>query len=755
MRVSHERGECRTRWASQRAHPRQRVARGPGIHVRVLAVAWIVASLIVPAAAPAPVRGADADPGHCVRSADPVARADELLDNRYLLDPFPIVRLPARLTWAEDPFHDSNWQFQFQTLRFTLDLLNAATATGTTAYSDRALFLLKDWMAKNPRSKPASRFAWNNHSTAWRAVVYACAAELTPMSDWLHDALVLHGRTLADPDFYVGHGNHALNQSIGLLEVGHVLGRDDWTALARDRINTLVKESVDSQGVTNEQAVGYQSYNYKQYRLAQRRLEELGLTPGDGFARVDLMPRFLAQATLPNHEAEMIGDTGGGTVGSVPDTWMEFVATEGASGPTPPLVAAYRAGYLFARSGWGTDRAFARRDVPVAPAGPGRAVPRTRRRHVAHGVLVGVAAARRSRQVHLHQGVVADVLHRAASPQRRDGRRRGFRFLACDEAPRPDHHVAPRRTCASRAGGSRASSTGGASRGPGSSTTSSSRIACCRAAATPTGSCGTSSSTRTSCSGRRPPGRAAIAATCSSPSSSASRGCASSAATTQPDPGLDLVPLPRQGGGARRPGGPQRLQRPVPHAHRPRGAAASRRGQRGSRLTPSGYRVTITIGGRSERVVAHGPDIYDLHDRWRLNRPGYTCGRPPERTAPAAPRSPIPCRKPNRSRIPTMTRGSSSRRRTRTTPRSSAAMTSRRARLLLGPDGRRRDAVRGRPVHDHGRDDGGQDPPAARTRSRSAPPSPGPRATSSSSASCRSCGSRPRCGGCRSGTGCG
>lgn len=308
----------------------------------------------------------------CHGNADFMARADGLLLNRYHFDPHPVVTLPTNLTWAEDPLGDANWRYQLHTLRFTLNLLRASAETGVAAYRDRALFLLRDWLADNPRSDPPSRYSWDNHSTAWRAVVYACATEYVGMTSWLHDALLLHGRTLADPSFYVKHGNHALNQSIGLLEAARVLGRDDWIALARDRINALVAESVDTQGVTNEQSVGYQAYNYNQYHLALDRFAALGLAPGADFARVDLMPGFMAEATLPNGDAEMIGDTGAGATPSIPGTWTEFVRSGGASGPTPPLVKAYRAGYLFARSGWGTTRAFADETFLSVRWGPGR-----------------------------------------------------------------------------------------------------------------------------------------------------------------------------------------------------------------------------------------------------------------------------------------------------------------------------------------------------------------------------------------------
>ena len=297
-------------------------------------------------------------PAYCAGTSDYLSRADGLMMNRYLLDPHPVVTLAADPTWSEDPLRDANWSFQFHALRYTLDLFQAWNATGSQAYLDRALFLLRDWYRDNPRSDPPSEWSWDDHSTAWRAVIYACAADLTPMTSWLEDALILHGSVLADPAFYVRHGNHALNQSIGLLEVGRVLGRSNWTSLAADRMNALILESVDVAGVTNEQSVDYQAYNYARYTIARDRLMAVGLNPGSGFDRVGLMPRFLAQATVPDGTFEMLGDTEASPLRAIPGTWAEFVASEGVSGPTPPLVKAYSAGYLFLRSGWGSAREF-------------------------------------------------------------------------------------------------------------------------------------------------------------------------------------------------------------------------------------------------------------------------------------------------------------------------------------------------------------------------------------------------------------
>jgi len=270
-----------------------------------------------------------------------------------------VVAFGLNPTWLEDPLHDRNWQFQHHTLWHVLSLFEAFAATGDPAYRGRAEFLLRDWIKDNPRLGAPSIWAWNDHSAALRAIVLACATPYFPQATWLPPALELHGTTLADEAFYVDHGNHALNQSIGLLEVAHVLGRSDWKRLAGNRIASLINESVDAQGVTNEQSVGYQVYNLTRYRLAESRLKAMGLTVPVTFGRLDLMPNFLAHATRPDGKYETIGDTDLDWAAPFAGTWAEFAATKGTRGPKPATLAVYRAGYLFARTGWGEKRPFA------------------------------------------------------------------------------------------------------------------------------------------------------------------------------------------------------------------------------------------------------------------------------------------------------------------------------------------------------------------------------------------------------------
>lgn len=356
---------------------------GPLARATVIALAWLLVVGVDVSGAASSVTVDGGTPSSawltalrpdCDVGGNVEAMADQLLRNHYTLGTEPVVRLPANPTWREDPFHDDNWLFNYHSLRFVLTLEAAWAATGDTRYLDRGLFLLRDWLHDNPRSAPRSPFSWNDHATAWRGMVLACTAEIVPMSTWLRQALQLHGWVLADPRFYVWHGNHALNQAIALLDIGCLLRRPGWTSLASSRIGTLVTESIDIQGVSNEQAIAYESYDYRRFKVAEERLRAcIGSVPV-AFDRVDRMPAFLGWATLPNGEYELIGDTQATPASAIPGTIAEFAATGGLSGPRPQGdFATFWAGYAFGRSGWGETRPFADETAFAIRYGRGRA----------------------------------------------------------------------------------------------------------------------------------------------------------------------------------------------------------------------------------------------------------------------------------------------------------------------------------------------------------------------------------------------
>ncbi|MFO7961345.1 MAG: S-layer homology domain-containing protein, partial [Nitriliruptoraceae bacterium] len=290
-------------------------------------------------------------------SAD-VARAQPLLEGRYEFLPHPPVTLGTDLTWAEDPLDDSNWQFQLHTLRWLWPLLGAWAQTGEQRYLDHAYDMARSWVKHNPLDDPPSRYSWDDHSTAWRAMVLGCLSMHGEVPPWLADAMATHARLLADPDFYVDTGNHALNQDTGLLTLACLADRWDARDLAAERIAGLATTSIDEQGVTDEQATEYQDYNYERYLAAWHLTEACGLPTPNWSPRLQRMPIVLAHMVQPDGRYVTLGDTDRRRAKfAFEHPAMRWMSTAGDSGEPPQeRFLTLDAGFTLARSGWGVDR---------------------------------------------------------------------------------------------------------------------------------------------------------------------------------------------------------------------------------------------------------------------------------------------------------------------------------------------------------------------------------------------------------------
>jgi hypothetical protein len=288
------------------------------------------------------------------------ADAAALMAGRIRLPPHRETTSPADPTWREDPLGDTNWVFNLHTLRWADVLRREGTRTGDRRMTDRHRALLADWVADNPRRGPATPAAWNDMSTGLRTIVLACAVGTYGPQRWLTDALDAHGAVLADPAFGLPAGNHALHVRIGLLVAGCVRDREAWKRTAEDRIAALLRRSVDAEGVTDEGSIGYQGSNFRWYGQARARLVACGRSPGAVFDRVERMPDLLAHATAPDGRYEQIGDMDDLRAIVIPSSpGALYAASRGRRGTRP--VDTYRAfarGYVFGRSGWGTDRPF-------------------------------------------------------------------------------------------------------------------------------------------------------------------------------------------------------------------------------------------------------------------------------------------------------------------------------------------------------------------------------------------------------------
>jgi hypothetical protein len=324
-----------------------------------------------------------------------VAVAKKLLQGYVTIPTFKQWRIPVtsagkvdlvRLTWAENPYKNNNWVFNMNTLRWLDPLRRAAqdpeaeiSADERDAMLDLYEDLIHDWVSNNPFSTPRSAYAWNDMAVGVRSIELVCAStvidENAPDNLWLKKAIQAHAKSLMDPKQYRVVGNHALHQNMGLLALGCHTDTAAWKDLAVTRGTTLLKRSVDSQGVSDEGSILYQELNHRWYSELKKRLEICGIVPDPHFGNLDLMPNMLAQATQPDGTVVAWGDTSAKQrARNVPGTVAEYAATLGKTGPKPttPLFSVFRRGYAYSRTGWFDTQGPNTQSLAAIRFGPGK-----------------------------------------------------------------------------------------------------------------------------------------------------------------------------------------------------------------------------------------------------------------------------------------------------------------------------------------------------------------------------------------------
>lgn len=280
-----------------------------------------------------------------------------LLARRLKMAPHPEWALPREPTWQEDPFSDRNWCFQYHSLRW-LEPLRRAAVKRDAAALEMWLHYMRDWVAKNPRRKPASDWAWVDMADGLRAQQLCLAAPLVwrranEHLPWIEAAIRDHAEHLADPR-NMGNANHALHQQESLFLCGRVLREEKYWQLASDRMGALLREQYDEQGMNAEGATAYHHNNFIWWERALRRFDVEQLSRPDGAERHLHAPEQIAHATRPDGTLVSIGDTDILRPSKVDSSFTDYVTTDGAQGEAPATaVAVYDAGYVFARSGWG------------------------------------------------------------------------------------------------------------------------------------------------------------------------------------------------------------------------------------------------------------------------------------------------------------------------------------------------------------------------------------------------------------------
>ncbi|MFC0675715.1 heparinase II/III domain-containing protein [Brachybacterium hainanense] len=293
------------------------------------------------------------------RTARDAALAQELRSGILTLPPHRAWRMPASITWRENPYREPNWVAQLHMLRW-LDPLRRRALAGDVELLDTWWDIAGSWIRSNPPGRGRATYSWADMVEAARALTLAFA--LPALEDHrpqhvptILDSLREHGEWLVDPR-HIRTGNHALQQHQGLLVIGAVLERPEWIELAVERSSAMLMTSYDDQGVNEEGAVQYHQINYMWWNNLGRRVEiATGSTP-ETFRRVRRAPLAMAHATRPDGRYELIGDTEEFTPRNLGHPAIDWVASAGEQGiPPQDRVAVLDAGYVFGRSTWGDE----------------------------------------------------------------------------------------------------------------------------------------------------------------------------------------------------------------------------------------------------------------------------------------------------------------------------------------------------------------------------------------------------------------
>jgi len=261
------------------------------------------------------------------------SKAAEFVDSIHQYYAWPGVKLPASLSWDEDPYKDPSWNWRLHVMKAVFFLARAYELTGLKKYLLRAEEMVLDWIDKHSgvENAPPSCYSWGDHSTALRLIHWLYFLEVWSSSNrcqadklqLISRAIIDHGTRLADADFYRERDNHGIDQDSALLALAlmhpGLPQSSNWTELCLERLRKQLRQAVSRDGVHLEHSPSYHVFGMVQmarlrnflvsWQLDHPLLDELGQT-------LNLMAGYLEYIVRPDGRVVLIGDS-----------WRESICT--------------------------------------------------------------------------------------------------------------------------------------------------------------------------------------------------------------------------------------------------------------------------------------------------------------------------------------------------------------------------------------------------------------------------------------------
>lgn len=316
--------------------------------------------------------------------------ADLIQEGVWELPRFDPIELDYPPSWTEDPYDEAYWRFIFYGLRPLRHLLGAYEATGDIGYLETLAELLESFA----NGRDASPHLADPHAAAFRTMVQVASygalrrAELldADIEATLRNSIRTDAAFLADPANFQGGYNHGFTEAAALLLVAETFpDTEGWGDIAKRRLDGLMVEAVDPDGVEVENSPFYHFYVMGFAAEIAAWAERNDITIPAAFSRrLDNMVDYAAWIVMPNNQVPLIGSSVvrafvGNPANALTDLaadhpQLEFVMSRGATGEAPEAnsVLFPDSGTAILRSGFGTAETYGQEAHVVFDVGPYR-----------------------------------------------------------------------------------------------------------------------------------------------------------------------------------------------------------------------------------------------------------------------------------------------------------------------------------------------------------------------------------------------
>ena len=186
--------------------------------------------------------------------------------------------------------------FNLHSLRFISCLIKVG-GEGQVARLDQANLIFRNWLENNQPDSPASDWAWTEHATSWRSVVFAYYWLTAQRTNYFNVndvslfsvAIAEHVAFIQRPSVYRPDHNHGLNNALALLALAMVV---DDSQLQREllqlgffRAEQQMRDNVSDDGIHLEQSGFYQFYTLRSFLEVLRVARNIGWPISEQYQR--------------------------------------------------------------------------------------------------------------------------------------------------------------------------------------------------------------------------------------------------------------------------------------------------------------------------------------------------------------------------------------------------------------------------------------------------------------------------------------